>query len=64
MAATQAVPQDDVRQLERLVEAVTRSFPAATGWELVPTEWTTADERRIGEIAAEKYGRREWNEKR
>ena len=49
---------------ELLIEAVTRRFDEETGWRLVFTSWTQEDERRIAEIAATKYGSREWNEKR
>ena len=49
---------------ERLIDAVTRAFPAATGWELTPAGWTAGDEWRIAELVAEKYGNREWNERR
>lgn len=50
--------------VEQVIDAVVRAFPEATGWELVPTAWTTADEQRIAELVATKYGHPEWNEKR
>ena len=48
----------------RLLGYVVFAFRDVTGWELAQGEWTAGDERRIAEIASEKYGSREWNEKR
>jgi lipoate-protein ligase A len=49
---------------EALAAAAVARFLEVTGWELLPTDWTGEDERRIERIVSERYGNPEWNEKR
>jgi lipoyl(octanoyl) transferase len=49
---------------ESLCGAVSEHFTRRTNWPLVPTEWTSAERRRIEDLSAEKYTRPAWNSKR
>ena len=45
-------------------QAVLAAFMAATGWELGPADWTTAERQRIDELVANKYTADTWKCKR
>jgi lipoate-protein ligase A len=47
-----------------LSTAVVEEFVRATGWRLVPAEWTDQERQRVEKLAAEKYARDAWNRKR
>ena len=49
---------------EQVAMLVADRFAADTGWRLVPGDWTAAERARREQIAAEKYSRPDWNEKR
>jgi lipoate-protein ligase A len=44
--------------------AVSRALVREMGWSLAPRGWTDGEAARVEQLVAEKYGRREWNEKR
>jgi lipoate-protein ligase A len=44
--------------------AVVASLARATGWRLVPGDWTPQERQRQAELAAGKYGRPGWNARR
>jgi lipoate-protein ligase A len=46
------------------VAAVEREWVRGTGLSLEPGDWTGAEQRRVAELAAGKYGRDEWKRKR
>jgi len=49
---------------EGLAELLAGRLAAATGWRVVPGDWTGDETARIAAIRAEKYANRQWNEKR
>lgn len=49
---------------EPLAELLTKAFATDTGWAVVPDAWTAEERARTAAIRAEKYGHRDWNEKR
>jgi lipoate-protein ligase A len=50
--------------VEAVCTAVAHAFTRLTGWELVPSEWTTAERQRVQALAEEKYSQDDWNRKR
>jgi lipoate-protein ligase A len=48
----------------RLCTSITQSFARKTGWQLLETEWTSAERQHIEEVAAGKYAQDRWNRKR
>jgi lipoyl(octanoyl) transferase len=50
--------------VEETCAAIGRDFVLDTGWDLNPCPWLADEAGRIESLVAEKYGRREWNEKR
>jgi lipoyl(octanoyl) transferase len=49
---------------EATASAVAREFADQTGWDLVPSEWSTAERLRAEELANAKYSQEAWNRKR
>jgi lipoate-protein ligase A len=49
---------------EEVQRAVAEHFMRATGWRLVPGDWTAAERRQIEVLAANKYAAAQWNAKR
>jgi lipoate-protein ligase A len=50
--------------VEQVCAAVRREIARQTGWEVVESEWTTAERQRFEELAAKKYTQDSWNRKR
>jgi lipoate-protein ligase A len=50
--------------VEPLIAAIVGAFAAVTGYGVEPTTWSPDEERMIEQLAVEKYGRAEWNERR
>ena len=49
---------------KRLAERIAREFAKVTGWTIQPTDWTSEELLRRGQIGEAKYANREWTEKR
>jgi lipoate-protein ligase A len=49
---------------EQVQAAVRVEFTRQTGWDLIDTDWTAAQQWRIQELVAEKYANPRWNDKR
>jgi lipoate-protein ligase A len=72
LAASSHAPQlRGVRELtsldispKLLADAVARSFAQATGWSLVPTEWTADRLARRQQIISDRYANPAWTERR
>jgi lipoate-protein ligase A len=47
-----------------LRDSILPSFTTQTGWNLVPSNWTPAENARIAELATTKYQQDAWNRKR
>jgi lipoate-protein ligase A len=51
-------------QPEAVRAALAERLASSTGWRLVPDDWTPAEGLRIAELAAARYARPAWNERR
>lgn len=49
---------------EQVARLVTEQFATETGWEIVPTEWSSDELELRNQLANEKYTNPEWNAKR
>jgi lipoyl(octanoyl) transferase len=50
--------------VEETCAAIGRALACETGWQLVLGDWAAGEAARVEELVAEKYSRREWNDKR
>jgi lipoate-protein ligase A len=50
--------------VEVLQEVLLAEFRRETAWDSLPGTWSAEEERTLGELAAQKYGAPEWNDKR
>jgi lipoate-protein ligase A len=50
--------------VDMICQTVIAVFGRATGWILQPGDWSRLERSRIEELAANKYGRDEWNRRR
>jgi lipoyl(octanoyl) transferase len=50
--------------VQEVSQAVEDEFERATGWPLIPGEWTVPESNRIAELETTKYSQDRWNRKR
>lgn len=51
-------------EVDELCAAIGREWVRNTGWNLIPSSWSESELAKIDELSREKYGKKEWTERR